>query len=256
MLAEISTTQLILSFAFILVLLIISKVKGLSNQGLIIVASLRMTVQLILTGYLLQYILKSDSPWITIFILTIMEAFAIFNVYKRSKVKSMKLKELIALCFIASSLISIFYYIIIVVGVRPWYDPRYFISICGMLIGNTMTGMSLAINSYKNSLKDQRDIIESALMLGAKPRDAVLKISREAFSSAILPTLNSMLGMGIVLLPGMMTGQILSGTDPMSAILYQITIMIAIVGTVGITTSIFTSLAYKAFFNKREQILF
>ena len=125
-----------------------------------------------------------------------------------------------------------------------------------MLIGNTMTGMSLAINSYKNALNDQRDKIEAALMLGAKPKDAVSNISREAFSSAILPTLNSMLGMGIVLLPGMMTGQILSGTDPMSAILYQITIMIAIVGTVGITTSIFTSLAYKAFFNKREQMLF
>ena len=185
-----------------------------------------------------------------------MEAFAIFNVYKRSKVKSIKLKELIAICFIGSSLVSIFYYIIVVVGVRPWYDPRYFITISGMLIGNTMTGMSLAINSYKNSLNDQRDTIESALMLGAKPKDAVLRISREAFSSAILPTLNSMLGMGIVLLPGMMTGQILSGTDPMSAILYQITIMIAIVGTVGITTSIFTSLAYKAFFNDREQILF
>lgn len=256
MLAEISITQLILSFVFILVLLIISKIKGLSNQVLIIVASLRMTIQLIITGYLLKYILKSESPWITILILIIMESFAIFNVYKRSKVKSKGLKQLIAICFIGSSLVSIFYYITVVVGVKPWYDPRYFISICGMLLGNTMTGMSLAINSYKNALNDQRDKIEAALMLGAKPKDAVSKISREAFSSSILPTLNSMLGMGIVLLPGMMTGQILSGTDPMSAILYQITIMIAIVGTVGITTSIFTSLAYKAFFNKREQILF
>ena len=256
MLTEISILQLALSFVFVIVLLVISKIKGLSNQGLIIVASLRMTIQLIITGYLLKYILKSDSPWITLLILIIMEAFAIFNVYKRSNVKSIKLKELIAICFIGSSLVSIFYYIIVVVGVRPWYDPRYFITISGMLIGNTMTGMSLAINSYKNSLNDQRDTIESALMLGAKPKDAVLKISREAFSSAILPTLNSMLGMGIVLLPGMMTGQILSGTDPMSAILYQITIMIAIVGTVGITTSIFTSLAYKAFFNDREQMLF
>lgn len=256
MLTEISTLQLLLSFAFILVLLLISKIKGLSNQILIIVASLRMTIQLIITGYLLKYILKSDSPWITLLILVIMQAFAIFNVYKRSKVKSAKLKQIIALCFIGSTLVSIFYYIIVVVGVRPWYDPRYFITICGMLIGNTMTGMSLAINSYKNSFKDQRDTIEAALMLGAKPKDAVAKISSEAFNSSILPTLNSMLGMGIVLLPGMMTGQILSGTDPMSAILYQVTIMIAIVGTVGITTSIFTSLAYKAFFNKREQILF
>lgn len=256
MLTEISPLQLALSFVFIIVLLIISKAKKLSNQNLIILASLRMTIQLIITGYLLKYILKSDSPWITLLILTIMEAFAIFNVYKRSKVKSMKLKQLIAVCFIGSSLVSLFYYIIIVVAVKPWYDPRYFITICGMLIGNTMTGMSLAINSYKNSFKDQRDLIESALMLGAKPKDAVSKISSEAFNSAILPTLNSMLGMGIVLLPGMMTGQILSGTDPMNAIFYQITIMIAIVGTVGITTSIFTTLAYKAFFNKREQILF
>ena len=256
MLTDISILQLALSFVFIIILLVISKIKGLSNQGLIIVASLRMTIQLIITGYLLKYILKSDSPWITLLILIIMEAFSIFTVYKRSNVKSIKLKELIAICFIGSSLVSIFYYIIVVVSVRPWYDPRYFITISGMLIGNTMTGMSLAINSYKNSFNDQRDTIESALMLGAKPKDAVLKISREAFSSAILPTLNSMLGMGIVLLPGMMTGQILSGTDPMSAILYQITIMIAIVGTVGITTSIFTSLAYKAFFNDREQMLF
>ncbi|MFR7871326.1 MAG: ABC transporter permease, partial [Fenollaria timonensis] len=100
MLTEISILQLTLSFLFIIVLLVISKIKGLSNQGLIIVASLRMTIQLIITGYLLKYILKSDSPWITVLILIIMEAFAIFNVYKRSKVKSIKLKELIAICFL------------------------------------------------------------------------------------------------------------------------------------------------------------
>ncbi|MBJ6950122.1 ABC transporter permease, partial [Vibrio cholerae] len=84
-----------------------------------------------------------------------------------------------------------------------------------------MTGVSLGANTFLNNMKSQRGQIEGALMLGATPKEATAPLIRDAFDSAILPTINSMVGMGIISLPGMMTGQILSGVSPFTAIQYQ-----------------------------------
>src|SRR6056297_2334437 len=98
-------------------------------------------------------------------------------------------------------------------------------------------------------------MVESSLMLGATPKMASKSIVDNAFDSAILPTVNSMVGMGIVFLPGMMTGQILSGTSPVTAIQYQIAIMMGILGSVSLTVILFVQLGYKTFFNEHDQLI-
>ncbi len=147
------------------------------------------------------------------------------------------------------------FFIVVVLGVAPWYNPRYFIPIAGMLIGNSMTGISLGVNRLVDGMRSQRHVIESALMLGATPKMAAKNYVNAAFDAAILPTINSMVGMGIVFLPGMMTGQILSGTSPVTAIEYQIVIMLGILGSVTLTVIMFVQLAYKSFFNAQQQLV-
>lgn len=146
------------------------------------------------------------------------------------------------------------YFLFIVIRITPWYNPRYFIPITGMLIGNSMTGISLGVSRLISGINSNKNLVESALMLGASPKLAVKEIVDDAFDAAVLPTINSMLGMGIVFLPGMMTGQILAGLSPISAIKYQITIMLGILGSVSLTVVIFINLGYKTFFNKDSQL--
>jgi putative ABC transport system permease protein len=150
--------------------------------------------------------------------------------------------------------VSLFYFLYVVVRISPYYDPQYVIPVAGMIIGNSMTGISLGIHTMINRFTDQKDEVETALMLGATPKEASKSIVDEAFDSAMMPTLNSMLGMGIVFLPGMMTGQILSGVSPLLAISYQIGIMMGILGGVSLTTYIFLKFGYRTFFNRAVQL--
>lgn len=117
-----------------------------------------------------------------------------------------------------------------------------------------MTGISLGVNHLVNGFRDNKRLIENYLMLGAEPSTAVEEINKKAFYNAILPTINSMMGMGIVFLPGMMTGQILAGASPLIAIRYQIAIMMGILGSVTLTVFFMVNKGSKTFFNKRKQL--
>lgn len=248
--------QMAASYIFILILLFIVRARGISREKEILISTIRMTIQLILTGYILVYLFNNINPLYTIMIIVIMEIFAIYNIFKRTKSKLSKpLKKIIAVSMIFGTLSSLIYFLLVVVNISPWYDPRYFIPIAGMLIGNSMTGISLGVTRLVDGMNSQRHLVESALMLGATPKMASKEIVDTAFDSAILPTINSMVGMGIVFLPGMMTGQILSGTSPVTAIEYQIAIMLGILGSVALTVILFVQLGYKTFFNNESQLI-
>ena len=248
--------QMIAAYVFILVLMLIVKLRGIPREKEILVSSVRMTIQLILTGYILVYLFKTPSPLYTVLVLIAMEAFSVYNIIRRAKAKlSPKLKQIIALSMLAGTVSCLLYFLLIVVRISPWYDPRYFIPIAGMLIGNSMTGISLGVSRLVDGIRTQKSLVEGALMLGATPKMAVKQIVDNAFDSAILPTINSMVGMGIVFLPGMMTGQILSGTSPVTAIEYQIAIMLGILGSVALSVVLFVQLGYRTFFNEQSQLV-
>jgi len=245
-------------FAYLLVVLVmgIIKLRGVSREKELLVASIRMTLQLTLTGYVLVYLFESMNPLYTILVIIVMEVFAIYNIYQRANMKlSKKIKDIIALSMAIGTLSSIIYFLLIVVNISPWYDPRYFIPISGMLIGNSMTGITLGVTRLVDGMRSKKHIVETALMLGATPKMAAKSIVDDAFDSAILPTINSMVGIGIVFLPGMMTGQILSGISPITAIKYQMAIMLGILGSVAFTTILFVQLGYRTFFNDEDQLI-
>lgn len=248
--------QMAAAYIFVLVLLVIVRAKGIKRESEIVLSSVRMTIQLIFTGYVLVYLFDNPNPIFSVLVYAAMETFAVFNIYKRTKQKlSSGLKRIIALSMFLGTTVSLLFFILVVVNVSPWYDPRYFIPIAGMLIGNSMTGISLGVSRLTDGMVTNKSLVEGALMLGATPKLAAKQIVDNAFDSAILPTINSMLGMGIVFLPGMMTGQILSGTSPLTAIDYQIAIMLGILGSVALTVITFVQLGYKTFFNKDSQLI-
>ncbi len=247
--------QMAAAYIFIVILLFIVRRRGINREKEILISTLRMTVQLILLGYVLTYVFNNVHPLYTILIIVFMEVFAIHNTFKRVRVElTPKLKKTIVLSLGLGTLTSLAYFLIVVVSISPWYDPRYFIPIAGMLVGNSMTGISLGTVRLVDSMKNNKHLVENALMMGATPKAATRDIVNNAFDSAILPTINSMVGMGIVSLPGMMTGQILSGTPPLTAIEYQIAIMLGILGSVSLTVILFVQMGYKTFFNKRLQL--
>lgn len=254
---NLSGKQLALTYILVGVVLLLTTMNGLDRKKDIIVSIVRMTVQLFIAGSVLVFIFDTDNFIFPIGMFLVMEFFAIFNVIRSSEEElSSSLKRIITLSIFTGTATCLFFFLKVVVQVEPFYSPQYLIPLGGMIIGNSMTGVNLALMTMTNQVKDSREKIEAALMLGASPRDAMDKIIGETFDTAFLPTLNSMKNMGIISLPGMMTGQILSGTSPMTAIKYQIAIMIAILAAVCICVFIFLHLGYKDFFNDKDQLVY
>ncbi|SDZ10355.1 putative ABC transport system permease protein [Evansella caseinilytica] len=252
---ELGLWQMAAAYIFIVILYIILKAKGIPRDKELVISTFRMTVQLVLVGYILAYLIENNHVMWIILVIIIMQFFAVQNIVKRVKYPiHARLKRIIVISMVTGTLSSIFYFIIVVVQVTPWYEARYFIPIAGMMIGNSMTGVALGVQRLVAGVQEQKAQIEAALMLGATPKMAVKNIVNQAFDAAILPTINSMVGMGIVFLPGMMTGQILAGLSPITAIQYQVAIMLGIVGCVSLTVVMFVHFGYQAFFTERAQL--
>lgn len=252
---EIELWRLLAAYIFLVLLLVITWRLGVGREKEIVLSAFRMTGQLVLMGYVLVAVFKVNHLLISLGIFALMEIFAIRNIYARIKAKiNLKLRRVIVISMLLGTGVPVFFFLAVVINVNPWYEARYFIPIAGMLIGNSMTGIALGAERMINGMKARREWVEGALMLGATPFRASKGVVNEAFNAAILPTINSMVGMGIVFLPGMMVGQILSGVSPMIAIEYQIAIMLGILGSVSLTIFILLQLGYKTFFNKWSQL--
>lgn len=253
--SDLTLWQLASAYVFILILLFLVRIKRIPREKEILISTVRMTVQLMIVGYILAYIFRHVYPAFTLIILAFMLLFAIYNIYHRTRLPlSRSLKKTVALSMATGAIVTLVYFLLVTLSISPWYNPRYVIPIGGMIIGNTMTGVSLGVNTMLEGMYSNRKMVESALMLGATPSEAARPIINQAFDSAMLPTINSMVGMGIVFLPGMMTGQIIAGASPLSAIRYQIAIMLGIVGGVSLTVLLFVHVGYRAFFNERSQL--
>ncbi len=253
---DLGLLQMILAYLLLLLVFLLVRLRGAGRGKDILLSVFRMTVQLILVGYLLGWMFESMHPLYTLGVVLLMEAFAVFTIIRRSRHPlSRRLKQVIAFSVVMGTLVIVFYFMLAVVHVLPWFNPRYFIPVAGMLIGNSMNGIALGVNSLCGGMRDRRAMVEGALMLGAAPSMAARSIMDDAFATAIMPTVNSMLGMGIVFLPGMMTGQILSGNSPLLAVRYQIAIMLGIFSSVVLTVFLLVLLGTRSFFNSSAQLV-
>ena len=185
-------------------------------------ACIRMLVQLIGVGYVLIVIFKQPSWWASIIILSIMFSAAAWIAIRPVKqFQGIFLPTAFALLFAVG--LHLFLSLILVLHVEQWFSPRILIPLAGMYFANTMTTISLAIERYFAELA----------------HNSSKELSKQlAFKAAMIPQINGLLAVGLVALPGMMTGQILSGVSPLIAVRYQIMIMTMLLGCCGIGSAI------------------
>ena len=256
---DIAIWRLGLAYILFVIVFIIAWWKELRIGKDLIFSVLRMTLQLIAIGFLLTYLFRIRLWYLITLIFLIMIFFATQTIVKRSAISFKGIYRLLFLSILMGGGTVLFLFVLFIVHNQPWFEPRYFIPLAGMVIGNSMNGSALALERFYDDVRKRHLQIETLLSFGATAEEASRDSFRKAFRSALIPTLTSMTGMGIVILPGMMTGQILGGSHPLVAIKYQIAIMAAILGSVALTGFFILTLERKYFFDRhhllKEEIL-
>ncbi len=247
---DISLLKLSLLILILIIPAVLTFIVYKKGTTQIFTAILRMVIQLSVVGFFLQFVFEKNFVLINIIWIIIMILIADINVY--SKVKSGH-KIMLFWGFIALLLpvviVNVFL-MLLVINPVPVYDARHLITITGMLLGNSMNGVILAYDRFYNELNKNSTEYYGYLSLGATKNEAVRPFVSNAYRSAVLPTISSIATMGLVSLPGMMTGQILGGSAPVIAIKYQIMIMIAILFTVSFSSFLIIQFLKRILFDK------
>ncbi|MEI8203831.1 MAG: ABC transporter permease [Bacteroidota bacterium] len=211
---------------------------GLVIDSLISIA--RMAVQLFLVGLYLEYLFKLNNIFVNIGWVIVMITTATFSVIKRSGLKYRLFFVPVFVAIFFSLMVVDVYFILVVVRLDNMFTAMYFIPLTGMLIGNCLQGNIIALSSYYNRLKTEQLLYRWSIANGASRGEALRNYMRDALKKSLNPSIATMAVIGLVSLPGMMTGQILGGSMPSVAIKYQIMIMISIF--VAMLLSVFVSI--------------
>lgn len=250
---QISLQNFLLIYLLLIIVIAIMKKSNMDKGKILIWASFRMTVQLVLVGFILTTIFENPKPIFTILFLASTILFSIQRVLSTQKQLNKNFKIIIA-CSLTFSGLSVLFFFVTVIISQDFTNPQYTIPLSGMIIGNSMTGLTVGLNTFMSKIHDNNTKINTLINLGVHPKDILNDFANEALETALIPTINSMMGMGIIFLPGMMSGQILSGTIPTTAIMYQIAIMIAICTAVCLSVFSALHLGCKTLYNDMLQI--
>ncbi|MBQ7823660.1 MAG: ABC transporter permease [Bacteroidaceae bacterium] len=214
------------------------------------VAAGRMVAQLFFIGFYLEYLFEWNSVWINILWVVIMVGVASYTVLKRTKLPQKRLFPAVCVAFFFSIVILDVYFLGVVVRLEHLFDARYFIPISGMILGNMLSTNVMALNTFYSGVERERQLYHYLLGNGATLSEALAPFMREALIKSFNPALASMSVMGLIALPGTMTGQILGGSSPNVAIKYQITIMVTIFASTLISVLLTLWVSRKQSFNE------
>lgn len=253
---ELAYWQVALAALLILINGGISLLLRLELERKLLVAAFRMTVQLILVGFVLHWVF-SLGEWYTVTgLLLAMTVIAGIAAVRRTehRYRGIWVSSLVSV-WVSSWTVGALA-LLVIVRVEPWFRPQYAIPLMGMILGNTLNGISLGLDRFGEELRSRRDHIETLLALGATRWEAARRPVQEAIRTGMIPILNAMLIAGVVSLPGMMTGQLLAGVDPIDAVKYQIVIMFLIASGTALGTMGVVLLSYRRLFNRRHQFAY
>ncbi|QTA82692.1 UPF0014 [Desulfonema limicola] len=253
---ELSPWDLSIAALLVIALSILSIPMKLGLARELIIAGIRTSLQLSLVGFVLKVLFDNVNILWLIIVSLIMLLTAGLEVMKRQKRQfigpwSFGIGTLSM--FISSFSITILA-LTTIIKIQPWYEPQYAVPLLGMMLGNTMSGISIGLDRLTQTAWEQRSVIEARLIYGQQWFEAIENIRKESIRSGLIPIINSMNVVGLVSLPGMMTGQILSGTDPLEAVKYQILIMFLIAGGTGFGTIAAVWFASRRLFDDRQRL--
>jgi len=255
-LIQLGPWDLTIAAGLVLLLALMSWRLRLGVERQVLIAAVRSTVQLALLGLVLKVLFELESlPWIgalTLFMLTV----AGWEVMARQtrRYRGLWGMAIGTLSMFLSSFSVTLLALLVVIRVEPWYQPKYLIPLLGMLLGNTMNGIAIALDNLTRQAWEGRGRIEARLLLGADWSTAIAEIRRDSLRSGLIPIVNAMAAAGVVSLPGMMTGQILAGSPPMEAAKYQLLIMFLIAAGTGLGSVAAVWLGSRRLFDERQRL--
>ncbi len=235
---------------------VLSVALGLRLHGPLAVAAARMVAQLVAVGFVLRMVFRLASPGITLAVVLVMVAVASREVAARPEQRLTRLGNLAvgASAVAFATFLTAALALTTAIRPQPWYDPRYAIPLTGIVLGSVLNGASLALNSLLGGVVRERAAIEGRLALGATYGLAMRPLIRASVRRALLPLVNQMSAAGLVTLPGIMTGQILAGMDPLDAVKYQILLMFLLAGGSGLAAVAVVYLAARRLTDDRHRL--
>lgn len=253
---DLSVTDLLLAALSLLIASGLSMLLSLNAHRSLAVAAVRMVAQLVLVGLMLRYVFALSSPAVTLFVAVVMILAATREVSSRQRLRFRGWRRFglgglpvsIATVFVTSLALST------ALREAAWLDARHTIPLLGIILGTAMNSTSLALNAMLASVRREKRAIEARLSLGADRNLALRELRASAAHNGLIPVINQMAGAGIITLPGIMTGQILAGMDPLDAAKYQILLMLLLAGTGAVGVILSTQLCLAAITDKRHRL--
>ena len=225
---------------------------GLGRQ--LALASVRTVVQLMLVGYVLTFVFGQPGWYAVLAMGAVMVTAAARAAVRRPTRTYRGAGGQAFATLLVTGLAVTLTVTAVIIDVRPWYEPRYFIPLLGMVLGNCLTGVSLGLDSLLSGLVERRHLVEAELAMGASAWEAARPEAQTAVRRGMIPVINSMMVVGLVSLPGMMTGQILAGADPLQAVKYQIVVMFMIAAASSLGCIGIVLLALRRLFTRKHQL--
>lgn len=247
-------TDLVFALGLMAIAISLSAWQRLGLTLQLAIATARTVVQLIVVGYFLDTVFAIRNPWAVLVVLAAMLAIAAIVARNRISKKIPLVLPLVWGSIFLSTALTLSYVNLLIIQPETWYEPQYVIPLAGIVLGNAMNGAAIAGERLVSTINASQMEIETHLCLGATSQQAVAQYRRDAIKAGLIPTINTMMVVGVVTLPGTITGQMLSGVRPIDAAAYQMLIMFMLAFTTLITTILVTSGLCRQFFNKAEQL--
>ncbi|MFD0698834.1 ABC transporter permease [Paenibacillus sp. GCM10027628] len=241
-----STLALGFTLTFVVITMALSRWQKLGLEKDIAIGTIRGALQLLFIGYVLHFVFKSANIGLILIIIAIMIGIASHNAGKRAEgIRGVYWR--IALAIAATEAITLGLMLSLRI-IQP--TSQYIIPISGMTIGSSMIVCGLFLNHMNREVASSRGEIEALLALGASVRQAIQQALQRSVKASMIPTIDGMKTVGLVQLPGMMTGMIIAGANPVDAVRYQILILFAFTASAAVTSIILSVLCYKLWFTK------
>ncbi len=253
---SLSAFDLAIAATLVLIVALLQWRMRLGNAQALLIASARTVAQLLLLGLILKIVFAaSDLYWIALMSIVMLLAAGreVMVRQKRRFVGSWGFMLGTSSMFISAFSVTLIA-LLVIVQPDPWYQPQYSIPLLGMLLGNTLNGITLGLDNLTRNVWEQRAVIDGRLALGETWSGAVSDIRRDSIRVGMIPIINAMSVAGLVSLPGMMTGQILAGVPPVEAVKYQILIMFLIAAGTGLGTITAIVIGCRRLFDDRERL--
>jgi putative ABC transport system permease protein len=251
-----SVVDLVIAATLVLLLALLSLRMHPDLGRQLVIAALRTAIQLSLIGLVLKVLFANASLlWVTLMAcIMLLIAGREVMVRQERRFRGWWGYAVGTFSMFVSSFVVTIFALTVILGDDPWYTPQYAIPLLGMLLGNTMNGISISMDRLTQTAWEQATTIEARLMLGERADEAIADIRRQAIRSGMIPIINAMAAAGVISLPGMMTGQILAGAAPLDAVKYQILIMFLIAAGTGLGTLAAIAVGSRHLFDARQRL--